>query len=154
MHSAAPELFGRDGASLSAASPWKHPPHLADLQAAYDQAAVAPLAALAQRRPPQPATERHAQRIRQTIPAHADQILDDPAWAALATTLTDAETAGHDPTRLLHQQLTNAPSTTPDPPPKSSPGAFSVWPNALHRVLWPELRRPTAALRYVGASLP
>jgi hypothetical protein len=76
---------------------------LADLQAVYDQAAVTPLAALAQRRPPQPATERHAQRIRQTIPAYADQILNDPAWAALATTLTDAETAGHGPTRLLHQ---------------------------------------------------
>jgi hypothetical protein len=76
---------------------------LTDLQAAYDQAAAAPLAALAQRRPSQPATERHAQRIRQTIPTHAEQILMDPAWPALATTLTDAETADHDPTQLLHQ---------------------------------------------------
>jgi hypothetical protein len=76
---------------------------LADLQAAYDQAAAAPLAALAQRRPPQPATERHAQRVRQTIPTHADQILNDPTWPALATTLTDAETTGHDPTQLLRR---------------------------------------------------
>ncbi|MFG1805747.1 relaxase/mobilization nuclease domain-containing protein [Streptomyces sp. NPDC049040] len=75
---------------------------LADLQAAYDQAAAAPLAALNQRRPPRPATERHAQRIRQTIPTHAEQILNDPTWPALATTLIDAETAGHDPTHLLH----------------------------------------------------
>ncbi|WP_329176394.1 relaxase/mobilization nuclease domain-containing protein [Streptomyces sp. NBC_01477] len=75
---------------------------LTDLQDAYDQAAAAPLAALAQRRPPEPAIESHAQRIRQTIPTHADQILNDPTWPALATTLTDAETAGHDPTQLLH----------------------------------------------------
>ncbi|WP_333768196.1 relaxase/mobilization nuclease domain-containing protein [Streptomyces sp. IBSBF 2435] len=76
---------------------------LADLQAAYDQASAAPLAALAQRRPPQPATERHAQRVRQTIPTHADQILNDPTWPALATAFTDAETTGHDPTQLLRQ---------------------------------------------------
>ncbi|MFG1804984.1 relaxase/mobilization nuclease domain-containing protein [Streptomyces sp. NPDC049040] len=76
---------------------------LADLQAAYDQAAPAPLADLAQRQPSQSAIERHAQRIRRTIPTHADQILNDPTWPALATTLTDAETTGHDPTQLLHQ---------------------------------------------------
>lgn len=76
---------------------------LTHLQAAYDQTATAPLAALAQRTPAQPVVERHAHQIRQTVPAYAEQILSDPNWPALASALTDAETAGHDPTRLLHQ---------------------------------------------------
>ena len=76
---------------------------LAHLQAAYDQTAAAPLTALTHRTPAQPVVDRHAQRIRQTLPAHAEQILNDPHWPALATTLTDAETAGHDPTQLLQQ---------------------------------------------------
>jgi len=76
---------------------------LAHLQAAYDQAAAAPLAALTHRTPPQPVADRHAQRIRQTVPAHAEHILNDPHWPALATVLTDAETAGHNPTQLLQQ---------------------------------------------------
>lgn len=76
---------------------------LIHLQSAYDQAATAPLATLAQRTPAQPVVERHAHQIRQTVPAHAEQILNDPNWPALATALTDAETAGHDPVRLLHQ---------------------------------------------------
>lgn len=35
------------------------------------------------------------------LPAHADRITADPAWAALTTTLAHAETAGHNPRRLL-----------------------------------------------------
>ncbi|WP_433891349.1 hypothetical protein [Streptomyces sp. CA-111067] len=76
---------------------------LAHLQAAYDQAAAAPLATLAQRTPPPPVTDHHVERVRQSIPTHAQQIVTDPAWPALATALTDAETAGHDPARLLRQ---------------------------------------------------
>ncbi|SEG83123.1 hypothetical protein SAMN05216223_1143 [Actinacidiphila yanglinensis] len=74
---------------------------LVHLRAAYDHAAATPLATLTHRTPAQPVTDRHAHRIREAIPAHAEQILADPAWPALATTLTDTETAGHDPTRLL-----------------------------------------------------
>ena len=76
---------------------------LAHLQAAYDQTTAAPLAALTHRAPAQPVADRHAQRIRHTLPDHAEHILNDPHWPALATTLTDAETADHDPTRLLQQ---------------------------------------------------
>lgn len=41
--------------------------------------------------------------IRQTVPEHADQIINSPAWDALTAALTDAQTAGHDPGRLLRQ---------------------------------------------------
>jgi hypothetical protein len=76
---------------------------LLHLQAAYDQAAAAPLAALAQRRPPQQAVERQIRRLRQVVPEHAEQIIEDPAFAALTAALAEAEAAGHDPERLLQQ---------------------------------------------------
>ncbi|MGW1952218.1 relaxase/mobilization nuclease domain-containing protein [Streptomyces sp. NPDC001920] len=74
---------------------------LVHLHAAYRQAAAEPLAALAQRQPPARTIERHAQRVLVMLPDHAQQILDDPAWPALAAALTEAETAGHDPEQLL-----------------------------------------------------
>ncbi|MCK1796775.1 relaxase/mobilization nuclease domain-containing protein [Streptomyces sp. XM4193] len=76
---------------------------LLHLQAAYDQAAAAPLAALAQRQPPQQAVERQIRRLRQVVPAHAEQVIQDPAFAALTTALAEAEAAGHDPEQLLQQ---------------------------------------------------
>jgi hypothetical protein len=76
---------------------------LLHLQAAYDQAAAAPLAALAQRQPPQQAVERQIRRLRQVVPEHAEQVIEDPAFAALTAALAEAEAAGHDPERLLQQ---------------------------------------------------
>ncbi|MEU0896971.1 relaxase/mobilization nuclease domain-containing protein [Streptomyces massasporeus] len=76
---------------------------LLHLQAAYDQAAAEPLAALAQRQPPQQAVERQIRRLRQVVPEHAEQVIEDPAFAALTTALAEAEAAGHDPERLLQQ---------------------------------------------------
>ncbi|MBD0743093.1 hypothetical protein [Streptomyces sp. CBMA152] len=70
---------------------------LLHLQAAYDQAAATPLAVLAQRRPPQQAVERHIRYIRQAVSDHTEQVLQDPAFDALATVLADAEKAGHEP---------------------------------------------------------
>ncbi|QCX77230.1 hypothetical protein C9F11_17890 [Streptomyces sp. YIM 121038] len=74
---------------------------LVHLQAAYEQAAAQPLSALAQRRPPARAVKRHARHLRAVLPDHAEQVLADPAWPALAATLTQAEIAGHDPQQLL-----------------------------------------------------
>ncbi|MEU6183848.1 relaxase/mobilization nuclease domain-containing protein [Streptomyces coeruleorubidus] len=76
---------------------------LLHLQAAYDQAAAEPLAALAQRQPPQQAVEQQIRRLRQVVPEHAEQVIEDPAFAALTTALAEAEAAGHDPERLLQQ---------------------------------------------------
>ncbi|MGW7689551.1 relaxase/mobilization nuclease domain-containing protein [Streptomyces asiaticus] len=74
---------------------------LLHLRTAYEQAAAGPLAALAQRQPPAHTIERHAKQIRTVVPDYAEEVLEDPAWAGLATVLTEAETAGHDPERLL-----------------------------------------------------
>ncbi|MFB1042345.1 relaxase/mobilization nuclease domain-containing protein [Streptomyces chrestomyceticus] len=73
------------------------------LQTAYDQAAAAPLAALARRKPAAPTIERFVALVRETVPAHAQQIVDDPAWHALASALTNAETTRHQPATLLQQ---------------------------------------------------
>uniref|UniRef100_UPI0021C89F34 mobilization protein n=1 Tax=Streptomyces sp. STR69 TaxID=1796942 RepID=UPI0021C89F34 len=76
---------------------------LVHLQAAYEQAAAAPIAALGQRRPPQQTLDRHIRHLRQAVPDRAEQIVEDPAFGALTTALAEAEAAGHDPERLLHQ---------------------------------------------------
>ncbi|WP_327660892.1 MULTISPECIES: relaxase/mobilization nuclease domain-containing protein [unclassified Streptomyces] len=74
---------------------------LTSLQALYGETARAPLTALAQQRPDQTVVDRYIACIRQAVPEHGHRILDDPAFAALTTTLTQAERAGHDPARLL-----------------------------------------------------
>ncbi|MFB7499417.1 relaxase/mobilization nuclease domain-containing protein [Streptomyces sp. NPDC056161] len=76
---------------------------LLHLQAAYDQTAAAPLAALAQHRPPQQAMDRHIRHLHQAVPEHAEQIIEDPAFNALTAALAEAETAGHNPEQLLQQ---------------------------------------------------
>lgn len=76
---------------------------LIHLQAAYEQTAAAPLAVLAQRRPPQQVVERHILLICEAVPEHAEQVLEDPAFDALAAVLAHAERAGHDPKQLLQQ---------------------------------------------------
>ncbi|MFJ4721960.1 relaxase/mobilization nuclease domain-containing protein [Streptomyces luteogriseus] len=76
---------------------------LLHLQAAYEQATAAPLAALAQRRPPQQTVDRHIRQIRRAVPDHAEQVIEDAAFDALTATLAAAEAAGHDPGQLLIQ---------------------------------------------------
>ena len=71
------------------------------LQAGYRQAAEPALAGLARRTPHATTTRRFEQALRTALPDHADRVLADPAWPALTTTLARAETAGHDPQRLL-----------------------------------------------------
>ncbi|MFE3167935.1 relaxase/mobilization nuclease domain-containing protein [Streptomyces sp. NPDC059224] len=76
---------------------------LLHLQTAYEQAAPAPLAALAQHRPPAATTDRHIRRLHETLPEHAEQIIEDPAFDALSAALAHAEAAGHNPDDLLRQ---------------------------------------------------
>ncbi|WP_199845259.1 hypothetical protein [Streptomyces sp. MMG1522] len=52
-------------------------------------------------RPPTDKVARLAQHIRTVVPDHGETVLADPAWPALATALSEAETAGHDPRQLL-----------------------------------------------------
>ncbi|MGW6561803.1 relaxase/mobilization nuclease domain-containing protein [Streptomyces hydrogenans] len=74
---------------------------LRHLQAGYQQAATPVLADLAHRAPRAATARRYEQDVRATLPNHADRILADPTWTALTTTLAHAETAGHNPRRLL-----------------------------------------------------
>lgn len=76
---------------------------LLHLQTAYEQAAPAPLAALARNRPPAATADRHVRRLRETLPGHAEQIIEDPAFDALSAALAHAEAAGHNPDDLLRQ---------------------------------------------------
>ncbi|MEU3347158.1 mobilization protein [Streptomyces sp. NPDC006700] len=76
---------------------------LLHLQAAYEQAAAAPLAVLAQHRPPQQAVDRHIRHLHHAVPDHVEQVIEDPAFDALTAALAEAEAAGHDPEQLLQQ---------------------------------------------------
>ncbi|MFB9464271.1 relaxase/mobilization nuclease domain-containing protein [Streptomyces cinereospinus] len=74
---------------------------LRHLQAGYQQAATPVLADLARRAPRAATARRFEQDLRAALPDYADRILADPTWTALTITLAQAETAGHNPRRLL-----------------------------------------------------
>ncbi|GAB2815386.1 hypothetical protein GCM10027091_53940 [Streptomyces daliensis] len=71
------------------------------LQDGYRQAAEPVLAELAQRAPSPATAHRFEHELRAALPDHAERIPVDPAWPALTTTLARAESAGHNPRRLL-----------------------------------------------------
>lgn len=73
------------------------------LQAAADQALVPVLAELELRQPNQEARSTLASDVRIAIPEHANRILADPHWPALAAVLADAEGGGHRPHHLLKE---------------------------------------------------
>jgi len=74
---------------------------LTHLQAAYTTTATPALARLTQRTPSQGETARLAAAVRSALPDHADQVLTDPSWPALATALAQTESAGTPPHRAL-----------------------------------------------------
>ncbi|EKX62221.1 relaxase family protein [Streptomyces ipomoeae] len=78
---------------------------LIHLQAAYAQITGPVLTGLASRAPSPQTQRRYAHHLQQTVPEHAERILADPAWEALATVLADAEAAGHNATTVLDQAL-------------------------------------------------
>ncbi|MEU4892017.1 mobilization protein [Streptomyces sp. NPDC044780] len=82
---------------------------LIHLRAAYEQAATAPLATLALRKPPAQTVDRLVRRIWETAPSQAQQILGDRGWDALTTVLTEAERLGHNPDTLLQQAIHQRP---------------------------------------------
>ncbi|MGW5214435.1 relaxase/mobilization nuclease domain-containing protein [Streptomyces sp. NPDC004051] len=73
------------------------------LRVAYQAAAEQPIGVLHQRgRRLAPSLQRHYSAVvRQALPDLAEQILAEPGWPALAATLTETQTVGHDPTALL-----------------------------------------------------
>ncbi|MFF6786872.1 relaxase/mobilization nuclease domain-containing protein [Streptomyces sp. NPDC012510] len=73
------------------------------LRAAYQAAAGMPIGVLYQRgrRLSQPLRHKQIAYLRQAVPELAEQVLAEASWYALAATLADAESAGHDPAALL-----------------------------------------------------
>ncbi|MEZ0064024.1 hypothetical protein ABIA32_000002 [Streptacidiphilus sp. MAP12-20] len=74
---------------------------LAHLRSAQQQAAQPRLAQLTDRTPNREEADRLAVVVRTVVPEHAQRILTDPAWPALATTLAQAESAGTPARRAL-----------------------------------------------------
>ena len=78
---------------------------LIHLQTAYAQIAGPVLVGLASRAPSPQTQHRYAHHLQQAVPEHAERILNDPAWDALAAGLAEAEAAGHDAATVLDQAL-------------------------------------------------
>jgi hypothetical protein len=73
------------------------------LQTAADRALDPALTELAARPPREEAHRVLASDVRAAVPDHAERILADPAWPALATVLADAEAHGHQAHQLLKE---------------------------------------------------
>jgi hypothetical protein len=82
------------------------------LQTAADRALAPTLAELSARPPREEARRVLAGDVRAAVPDHAERILADPAWPALATVLADAEARGHQPHQLLKEAAAQRELTT------------------------------------------
>jgi hypothetical protein len=82
------------------------------LQAAADRALAVTLAELTARPPREDARRVLAHDVRAAVPDHAERILTDLAWPALATVLADAEARGHQPHQLLKEAAAQRELTT------------------------------------------
>ncbi|GGN55707.1 mobilization protein [Streptomyces kronopolitis] len=78
---------------------------LVHLQAAYGPIVEPALGDLACRAPGQQTKHRYAHHLRQAVPEHAERIVEDRAWDALATVLAEAEARGHGAVTVLDQAL-------------------------------------------------
>jgi hypothetical protein len=85
---------------------------LQHLQAAADHALVPTLVELERRQPKEETRLTLANDVRAAVPEHADRILADPSWPALATVLADAESGGHKPHQLLKEAAAQRELTT------------------------------------------
>ncbi|MFI0155773.1 relaxase/mobilization nuclease domain-containing protein [Streptomyces lydicus] len=146
------------------------------LRAAYRTAATTPMNALRAhgRRLPEPVRRRYAGTLEATLPQHADHLLRETGWDALAATLDQAERAGHDPDALLQQaiawreldtadsvtdvlvwrlrRLGNLPATTDSPHTRTSSRASQQQPPApKHTTPGTTARTNTSAPRARGA---
>lgn len=87
---------------------------LPHLRAAYRHNAAPALNNLAQRAPAPEAVDLYATLVRGALPEHAEQILTDPAWPALASTLHEAESNGHRPADVLNKAVASRERDTAD----------------------------------------
>nr|WP_257848363.1 relaxase/mobilization nuclease domain-containing protein [Streptomyces sp. KMM 9044]WAX79354.1 relaxase/mobilization nuclease domain-containing protein [Streptomyces sp. KMM 9044] len=82
------------------------------LQTASDQALVPVQEELTRRRLKEHTCRSFAHDVWAAVPDHAERILADDAWPALATALSDAEALGHQPHELLKEAAAQRELTT------------------------------------------
>ncbi|MEW1925891.1 mobilization protein [Streptomyces sp. NPDC088360] len=117
------------------------------LQTGYQQAAAPHLAGLAQRAPRRQTIQRFETAVREAVPDHADRILTDLAWPALATTLARAETAGHTPRVLLAEVAASRELDTAERPAEVLNWRLTTQPNKRARAA----RQPSPVLGAAAA---
>ncbi|MFD9781748.1 relaxase/mobilization nuclease domain-containing protein [[Kitasatospora] papulosa] len=82
------------------------------LQSAANNALAPTLTELEARRPGEGTHRTLAHDVRAAVPEHAERILADPGWPALATVLADAEAGGHKPHQLVKEAAAQRELTT------------------------------------------
>ena len=89
---------------------------LSHLRAAYRHTAAPALNNLAKRAPAREVAEGYVTAVRDALPDHAEQILTDPAWPALAATLHESESEpdGHRPANVLSKTVNSRELDTAD----------------------------------------
>lgn len=108
---------------------------LLNLQVAYEKAADAVLVGLASRAPSPQTKHRCAHHLQDAVPEHAERLVADSVWGALATALAkaeaeaeaEAEAAGHNLRSSLIRHSANAPWTTPQPRPRTDLAHPPLW---------------------------
>ncbi|MEU6234179.1 mobilization protein [Kitasatospora sp. NPDC047058] len=89
---------------------------LVHLRTAYRHTAEPVVADLTRRTPTPKTTDRLAAHVQTAVPDHAQRILADPSWPALATALAQAESSGQPPHRALAEAARQRELTTADRP--------------------------------------
>lgn len=87
--------------------------------------------------------------MRQALPDHADQILADPVWPTLTTTLSRAETAGRNARQLLSKAAAERELDTADSPAQVLVWRITARPN--QRVQAARRRSTVSATSFVSA---
>ncbi|MFE3325149.1 relaxase/mobilization nuclease domain-containing protein [Streptomyces sp. NPDC059176] len=138
------EQRGHEQQAVAAEEAFRH------LQAGYQQAATPVLADLARRAPRAATARRYEHDVRAALPAHADRILADPTWTALTTTLAHAETAGHNPRRLLAEVGTQRELDSAEHPAEVLNWRITAQPNRRTQAAW--MRSTTSGTSAMSAT--
>lgn len=102
---------------------------LAHLRTAYEHTSKPALAALARRTPQTETAQRYEQDVHAAVPEHAERVLADPAWPALAATLAEAERGGHRPRQVLAESAARRELDSADRPAEVLNWRIAIQPN-------------------------
>ncbi|WP_175488430.1 hypothetical protein [Streptomyces qinglanensis] len=102
---------------------------LTHLRTAYEHTSQPALAALTRRTPQAETAQRYEQDLRAAVPEHAERVLADPAWPALAASLTEAERGGHRPRQVLAEAASRRELDSADRPAEVLNWRIAIQPN-------------------------